>query len=121
MGRHDKIGLGFSLSAEIVNRPDIVDLLISMTYSASNAGRIQFFFPHGVRGLDPETQNQCFLKGPNDDELTQQDLDNFDEELFKSGDGTQPRANVELLKEVIDKCPDLVELQKIAKDGDVTL
>ena len=43
------------------------------------------------------------------------------QELFKSGDGTQPRANVELLKEVIDKCPDLVELQKIAKDGDVTL
>merc|ERR1719382_189950 len=41
--RHDQIGLGFSLSAEVLNRGDIVDLLISMTYSASNAGRIQFF------------------------------------------------------------------------------
>jgi len=119
--RHDQIGLGFSLSAEIINREDIVDLLISMTYSASNAGRIQFFFPHAVRGLDADTQTECFLRGANGDELTQEDLDNFNEDLFKSGDASQPKADVDKLKRVIDECPPLSELKEMAKDGDVAL
>merc|ERR1712228_1146884 len=110
--RHDKIGLGFSLSSEITNRGDIVDLLISMTYSASNAGRIQFFFPHGVRGLDEQTANESFLIG---------DASNFDEELFKNGDADQPKADIAKLKKVIDLCPSISCMQEWAVNGDIAL
>jgi len=105
-----------------MNRPDIVDLLISMTFSASNAGRIRFFFPHGVRGLDPDTESQCFLVGPSGQDLTQRHLDNFDEQKFKDGDASQPQPNVDLLKDVIETyCPTVAEMQTYAKNGDVAL
>jgi len=117
--RHDQIGLGFSLAAEITNRPDIVDLLISMTYSASNAGRIQFFFPHGVRGLDAETESESFLLGA--DGSTNPDLSAFDPIKFANGDASQPKPDINKLKEVLDKCPTVEEMQVMAKDGDVAL
>ena len=122
--RHDQIGLGFSLSSEILNRPDIVDLLISMTYSASNAGRIQFFFPTGVRGLDSDTENESFLlsssgSGP----PTEDDMKNFDPDKFANNDNNppQPKPDINKLKTVIDLCPAIDSLKPWAKEGDVTL
>jgi len=122
--RHDQIGLGFSLAAEVLNRPDICDLLISMTYSASNAGRIQFFFPHGVRGLDPDTQNESFLlsssgSGP----PTEADMNNFDPTKFANNDNNppQPKADIAKLKTVIDLCPEVESMAIWAKEGDVML
>eukprot|EP01083_Nonionella_stella_P001411 4058_1 len=118
--RHDQIGLGFSLSAEVLNRAHIVDLLLSMTYSASNAGRIQFFFPHGVRGLDPETENESFLQAANGS--SEVDWTTFDAEKFANGDDpTQPSANVNKLKNVIEMCPAIEEMKPWAQQGDIVL
>eukprot|EP01083_Nonionella_stella_P289886 986463_1 len=117
--RHDQIGLGFSLSSEMLNRPDICDLLISMTYSASNAGRIQFFFPYGVRGLDPDTSNESFLLAPNG--IDEPDLTNFDVDKFISNDPLQPKPDITKLKKVIDLCPAVSEISELAREGDVIL
>ena len=120
--RHDQIGLGFSLSGELLNRPDICDLLISMTYSASNAGRIQFFFPSGVRGLDPDTQNESFLlSSSGSGQPSEQDLKNFDSAKFALNEAGQPKPDINKLKTVIDLCPSIQEMQIWAKDGDVIL
>jgi len=120
--RHDQIGLGFSLSAELLNRPEICDLLISMTYSASNAGRIHFFFPHGVRGLDDETQNESFLLSPKGSgACTEDEMKGFDADKFKNGEAGQPKPDVAKLKRVIDACPAVDDMQAWAKQGDVVL
>jgi len=42
--RHDELGLGFSLSHELLYRKSITDLLISMCYAACNSGRVSIFF-----------------------------------------------------------------------------
>ena len=95
-----------------------------MTYSASNAGRIQFFFPTGVRGLDAGTENESFLlsssgSGP----PTEDDMKNFDPDKFANNDNNppQPKPDINKLKTVIDLCPDIESLKPWASEGDVTL
>ena len=47
--RHDEMELGFSLANEILERPNVTDLLISLCYSSCYSGKYHDFFPYGVR------------------------------------------------------------------------
>lgn len=95
-----------------MNKADIVDLLLSMCYSACNAGRISFFFPSGVRGLDEETAAESFLLG---------DVSAFDAAKFALNEDGQPKPDIQKLKMVMDLCPAINELKEYAYEGDVVL
>jgi hypothetical protein len=93
--RHDSIGLGFSLSSEIMFRTELTDLLISCCYSACLGGRVDIFFPEAVRGVDE-----------------------FQDESFMTSAGAR---DVEKLKKVLLDCPKLEEMKEVAKSGDLPL
>ena len=78
--RHDEMELGFSLCDEIIYRPNLVDLLISMMHASCKTGRYQEFFPYGVRAdtinIDIETATKNSNNNTNPNSPTATDNNN---------------------------------------------
>jgi len=75
---YEEFGLGFDLGTEIVQQPQVVDLLISFMVSAVNSNRLLFVTPSGVVGKDAKSGKEfTFAKSgcEGKKELSQEDLD----------------------------------------------
>ncbi|KAL6068634.1 Poly [ADP-ribose] polymerase 6 [Balamuthia mandrillaris] len=95
---YESFGLGVDVATELREQPDVVDLLINLTYSGANgARRDQFFnpFPSGVevRLKDGEVLSFCHQSG-----------------------GAEQR-NWELLQKVLDLFPSVTNMSKYASDN----
>lgn len=87
---YEEIGLGFDLNQEIIDRPELLDLLISFCYSAVINNTIEHYPPNTVRGY--RNKENSFL-------MNNKSLD------------------VAKLLEVIKKCPSIIEMRTWVNEG----
>jgi hypothetical protein len=85
--RYEEIGVGFDLDMEVLIRPEVTDLLISLCYLSAANGKLYLSFPKNVRELGSKTPA-------------------FADDRRYAG-----------IIRVLDSCPSLADMQKLAKEG----
>jgi len=60
---YEELGVGLDVEMELVRDPNVVDLQISLLYSAAHNGRVELAFPATVRAIDASGHEHSFLCG----------------------------------------------------------
>ena len=102
---YEGIGYGFSLREEVISRPEILDLSISLLIASIYKRRMLYVRPIDVFGIDKDGKQLSFRKD-------EEEKGDNRSRHGKNEDGELgPELDINLLLEVIESCPSVADMR----------